>query len=263
MLDHFKLTREQLQKHIDFLRRHFTDEWVAKAETPTPNHLAFFLFGVQGIGPLACLLAWSRTLRGLEGARGLDRKIAALHGDAPSSTVFELQIASLFGQAGWSIEFIPRRDRKTPDVFALKGDQCVAVECKRLELQVWEKWTRTLSSGVTQAIAMTFAGSGRRDVEFNPRLSDLQLGERWPKQNESLISELVDLVAEQITQLVTKSPAGGKADIPGIATISFAPREGGGLHGRVGGIQVSQHAKARQVISNGVLRAAEQLKDTR
>ncbi|HCN84424.1 MAG TPA: hypothetical protein DIT07_12505 [Sphingobacteriaceae bacterium] len=77
-----------------------------------------------------------RNIDSLKKMKGIDDRLNAMlneHQNMPDSTLFELAVAALYKNNGWSVEFLKERLKsKTPDLKVSKGKEIFWVECKRL-----------------------------------------------------------------------------------------------------------------------------------
>jgi hypothetical protein len=254
------LSLGQIRAAIDALAQVFDEAWTRRAlQAGPPNAVIPILFGGRGLWPFAKLMWLARIARAVSSSPSLHRPLRELIGERTKATLFELEVASWFGEQSWAIEFLkPSRKQRSPDIQVQKGELRSAIECKRFESEQWEEWASTLSWALIHRLrAYTGPETPRFDILFEPRLSDLVWGDDAVVRT-GILEEVAQCIEDAVRHALQAMPP-TSVSVPGLAHICFASgTEKGGLHG-IGGIEVSPQAKMRRMVKNGILEAAEQL----
>lgn len=257
----FALSLDQIRASIEDLKKVFHEEWMRTAfELGPPNTVIATLYGGKGLWPFQNLMWLSRIASAVVNIPGAHRPLRDLAGQKSWAVLLELEVASWFVEKGWQVEFLrPSVERKTPDLRVQKDGVSTAIECKRFGLEQWEEWARELSFAVIRGIEASQSGSGPAfDVLFEPRLSDLVWDDKSIR--DGVRNELAERIAAGILEATNSLPP-RSVSIPGVAEIKLRPDlEVSGLH-KIGGIEVSPQGKMRRIVRNGILEAAQQLRE--
>lgn len=240
-----KIPLHEIRNHITSLSRVFDEPWVRKAiEAGPPNAILARLVGARGLWPFEDLMSLGRTIKVVSGARGFDRKVDSFIGKKSHATLFECQIAELFGQNHWHVSFLPECDRPTPDILIERDHRLAAVECKRLEEEAWEKWARELGMNILSVPVIRELDNRTTSIEFDQRLTELLTKD--DEASKGLLAEIVERVKSLFVALRT-DPLPAKRSIPGVVSVSV-DHGPSGHQGSAGGIAISPHAKTRRIM---------------
>lgn len=115
-------------------------------------------FGARAVPQLASLGCALQTLD--EATIGLNERLSALkhgHGETWQSTAYEILVAAALSRFGFTVEFLPTKQTKTPDLKAyLNPGEDVYVECKqKAAVTVYERNEAKWASGIFAALRST------------------------------------------------------------------------------------------------------------
>lgn len=250
----------ELDNCVEILKGLLTKDWLteALARKPPPTYARKILFGGHGLHIAAFIVEIARMLQRLKSADGIERKLKELLTEKHDSTDFELSIASLFADDGSSIRFPKESTQgKVPDIIVESGDEQIAVECKRLNEERWEKW----SDQVMRQVMMSLPPGQPDDITFhvtlNDRLSEALLEDKFDDVNEWLTSLIGDEVQKAAIATLSKEP-GELVEVSGLL-VARRGRKSNGDQGVIEGVSISTTAKLRRIVRNGLLEALPQL----
>lgn len=255
-----KLSLEQIRAAVDALRQLFDGAWTERAmQVGPPNAVIPILFGGRGLIPFSNLMWLARIAQALSDVPTVQRPLRDLMTSKTKATLFELEVASLFAEQGWAVEFLkPSGERRSPDIQVQKSGLCSAIECKRFGSEQWEEWASSLSLELIQR-TQTNADTDlpRFEIIFEPRLSDVVWGDDAVLR-AAMLEEIAVRIADGVREATAASPP-TSVSVEGIANVRLVPGvEKGGLQA-IGGIEISPQAKMRRIVCNGILEAAQQL----
>jgi hypothetical protein len=259
-------TTDEIAGAVTFLSQHFDATWTEKvlhAGGRGDNHIAGqLLFGGRGPHLAAAILHLANQIKRLQTSAGFAEKLKELVSPVPSkasSTAFELSIAEVFAELGFPVSFPPEGKTKTSDIEVLFDDQTVAVECKRLQDEIWEDWASRLMRDLTFGLPNSHEGQDITiDVRFNSRLSEILLGE-WNDDGtaEVLRQSFIHIILEQVKTKLTADALPVAFDLRDIASVSIRKKDD--QWGSVHGMEMSPAGIFRRILQNGFVPAAKQL----
>jgi hypothetical protein len=254
-----KVSLAQIREPIDALKALFDEQWTRRAiDAGPPNAVLPLLYGGRGLWPFQNLMWLGRIAKALVDVPSVQRPLRDLIAQKTRATLLEIEVASWFVEEGWTVEFLKAStEGKRPDIRILKDGISSAIECKRLESQKWEEWSEELSLTLIRRSAENgMSEAPSHDVLFEPRLSDLMMGEGPTKAG--IIDELVERISTAVREAFATDPP-RSVWIPGVAEIRPRPDQTGAQRG-IGGIEISPQGVMRRIATNGILEAATQLR---
>lgn len=244
----------------DTLQHHFDRQWWARVfEAVEPNFVAAHLL-MQGTITLNFIEVLGSALRLLEGEDGFAAKLAEAKIDDHGATFLELQIAAYLREAGFEVGFPPISKSKTCDIRAEHGDERVAVECKKLEIEEWEHWTRDVMIGALNRPRVPDGHPCDVQIRLNPRLSEIRIDERkHPGFNEAVANAITAKIQAAIWEAASHNPTLPlEFPVKGLGTVALHdPMEKAGSF--VQGMEISPVAQLRRLLTNGLFCAIDQL----
>ena len=251
----------QFRAALDAMRHHFGPSWWTEVfESQKPNFVVAHLIG-QGTMVLDFIRSLGSALALLEFEQGVATKIQMLKYDESGATFLEIEIAAVLRAAGLEIAFpATTNTRKTYDILAQYQAQPVAIECKNLEIEEWEKWVMDLGLRVLRAMP---GGTDKRfniQVNLDPLLSQINIDEdKYPGLNAAIAAEIVDRIRVATEDAIAKNP-----DLPfefaveGLGTVVLRDANEQS-NTSVATTEISHVAQLRRLLTNGLYRAIGQL----
>jgi len=253
------LTLEQIRDVIDALKVLFNLEWMTAAvKSGPPNVVLAILYGGKGLWPFQDLMWLGAIAKSVARMPNVRLPLNELSGQKSWSALFELEVASWFGEQNWKVEFLkPGSKSKTPDLKLERDGISTAIECKRFGSEQWEDWSEELSLTLIRDRGRYECSNDTSvDILFEPRLSDVVPSDKVIRK--AIQDELAERIGVAVRDATSSVPP-HSVDIPGVAKVRIRPDlKGGGIH-EIGGISVSPQAKMRRIAVNGVIEAARQL----
>lgn len=251
-----KLPLTEIRARVDCLATVFDEEWLKKAlQAGPPNAILARLAGSSGMLPFQWMMSLGRTIRAVASAEGFERKRTDFIGQKSHATLFECDVAALLIDDGWGVRFPASGTSPTPDIVAHKAGRTIAVECKLLQREHWEKWASNLGFQVLTAPGTRAASDRSVEIAFDQRLTELLTGDSAASQG--LLEEIVSRVDAMLADIERSGDIPAIREIPEVVSVSVSKREGNNSGG-AGGIAISAHAKTRRVIQR-VLDATAQI----
>lgn len=253
---------ERVRAAVNSLSKHLNRNWWEKVQRDGgPNIVAAHLIG-KGLSRLAFIVNLGETLSALEKARGFVAKVRDLKGHKSAAVLLELQVAKLFTDAGFVVAFPKEGGSRSPDLIVEGEGGRLAVECKHLEREQWEEWGDQL---MRRLVHVTGLPPGLAvNVELEPRLSEIRLQDKDCQGFTAFIAEAIcertrSSVAAAIARY-QESPhlLPMKFDVPGLGRGRLTKKTDG-AGSSVTGFEISPVAQLRRILTNGLLRASEQL----
>ncbi|MHB1767561.1 MAG: hypothetical protein ACYCUV_06880, partial [Phycisphaerae bacterium] len=251
----------QFRVALDAMRHHFGRSWWTEVfESQKPNFVTAHLIG-QGTMVLDFIRGLGSALASLESSQGIATKIQALKEDESGATFLEIEIAAVLRAAGLEIAFPATTNaRKTYDILAQYQAQPVAIECKNLEIEEWEKWTMDLGMRVLRALPVGTDQRFNIQVNLDPHLSQIRTDEKnCPGLNAAIAAEIIDRIRVATEEAIAENP-----DLPfefsveglGTAVLRDAKENS---QNSITTTEISLIAQLRHLLTNGLYRAIGQL----
>lgn len=257
---YFTVPLEAVNRGAAVLSKYFDADWyISLAKAPRPNLVFPKLCLERSTMALAFIASLGARLETLRDVENLQRPIRVLREAYGDSAFLELEGAESFVQEGFRVSFPKEGSAKNADFIATRDGDTVAVECKRLDDEVWEDWESSLMSEITRALPWQHGGKEIIvQVALNPRLSDVRFGqEDYTAVNTAISGTIVTTIVAAIhSALAQQLPCEGL--ISDIARFRIDLKQPGTCGG-VTGMERSVPAIFRRMFQNGVFRALEQL----
>jgi hypothetical protein len=253
------LSIEYIKERVEKLKQYLTPDWVKKAiRIKAAPDIVTRLLWIRGLEPLGFLLHLSDLINDLETTSGFKRKINELASEKSESVLFEMETAMIFKKSDCGIKFIKESKNKSPDFFVKVGGQEIAVECKRLNTQAWERWAHLVTSEIlSQANSLLPSSDLAIDIFMDKRFVDIYMDKK-PCFSQKFGELLVKETKNTVNKLIGSSKIPSEINIGGIVRVSIF-KKSEKSYGQLSGYEVSMYAKTRRLLENGVLRALEQL----
>jgi len=253
--------KEQLAQSADILKRYFDAPWARDlAERPRRN-LVFPNLCIGGtMSALQFVVYLAEMLQALESAEGLARVVAALKGEKSESAFLEVEAAYAFALADYSVQFPAEGGKKSADVLVELGEVNLAIECKRLQPEAWEKWEDDLTKDLIRALPGWCTEQNLSvSVALNTRLTQVCMSDsKNPELNEAFRRAIVQVIDNAVSDALAKGDIPVEFYVNEVAHVRVASQTKDEL-GQVCGMEPGSPAVTRRILQNGVIRACEQL----
>jgi hypothetical protein len=258
---HFTVPRQAVSRGAAAMHLHFDDAWYRDlAATPRPNLLFPKLCLERSTFALEFIASFGARLERLKDADNLQRPLKVLRESYGDSALLELEAAEAFAESGFQISFPVEGPARSPDILARKGDQLIAIECKRLGDEQWEGWESELMHEISRALPHEH---DRQEivveVVLNRRLSEVRFGgAEYDVINRAVMESLKQSILDAVGFALSQNKLPVEITLPDIARIRIAAKAPG-LFGSVSGMERSIPATFRRIFQNAIFRALEQL----
>lgn len=253
--------RNRLRKASTILRRYFDAEWARDFALHPRKNLVFPELCIGGSTSAARFVSYlGQILNDLGRYAGIEQKIGDLKGEKSDSAFFELEVAHAFHENGFSLEFPREGGSKSPDILTTKGNLSFAVECKRLQSEIWENWETELTQKLFPAMSRSRDGKDLAvQIALNPRLTEVRLGDDNDALiNAAFIEAIIEDVTASIDEVIVSHEPPIRFSVHELADITISHRDGdvtSSLHS----MERTSPSLFRRIFQNGVLRAQQQL----
>jgi hypothetical protein len=251
----------KLKESADILIKMFPAKWAKKHfANMGQNKVVSILIG-HDAGTLSMFYFLGQAIIRLQKQSGFSNILERLRNDQNEGAYFELEIADIFAENNFTLEFPrPTPQKKTPDIIIHCCNTNVEIECKCLRSEEWEIWHSYLSQSI---ITETGQISHRNDfdlqIELNDRISEIFLSEeKYPGFNQALIRGISSKISEIISEKLQNKYLPVDFEVLGLMK-GRALLKTAGEGSYITGAEISGIAKLRRIITNGILRGLDQL----
>ncbi len=243
------------------MQRYFDKAWWAHVvKLASPNYVAAGLMG-EGAMVLDFIFALGSAVASLEKSEGFKAKMAHLKTDESGSTAFEFLIAGYLQAGGLAVKFPGESNtHKTPDIFADCEGDCIAVECKKLQLEEWENWATDIG---LRALTDLLGNAAERyvvQIDLDPRLSEIRFDDkRYPGFNETVAEAIILRIRSVIGEVIATAPhLPCEFPIAGLGRAVLRDKNDM-VETSLSGFSVSPVWQLRRILTNGLSPAIEQI----
>ena len=251
---------ELLSEAVGVLKEFFPAEWAKQLfDNPQQNIIMPILIGhnAMALGALFHLGFMCKRARSTQGFSSIVKRLRESDSD---SAFFELEMGDIFLEKEIQVDFPRPGAQKTPDIIAHCSDIKIEIECKRLRTEAWNYWENNLTTMIMSVVSEIADRDGiELQIELNDRITDICFDdEKYPGFNEAISRGIVDKIKNTVVKKLEGQKLPVEFTVSGLMVgQALCKGDPGGTYVR--GAAISNIAKLRRIITNGMFRGLPQL----